>query len=215
MTTVGTNIKRRRQELHMSAEQLASKIGCSPATIYRYENGSIDNVNTEKLSQIAKALMTTPELLMGWDSNESTSLPSKRGDTLPKGITPMSQMERHYVPLIGSVAAGIPIYAEQNAECYVEGPRKADYALKVDGDSMVPTLQNGDTIFIRQQDVLENGEIGVVLIDDTACVKHVYTHEGGLLLVSDNPAYPPRVVEARDCEYLKILGKVIGFTRMW
>lgn len=65
--TVGERIKARRKQLGMSAEQLANLIGKSPATIYRYENGDIDRVDSSKLLPIADALGTTPAVLMGWD----------------------------------------------------------------------------------------------------------------------------------------------------
>ena len=70
---IGSNIKKRRQELGMSAEVIAERIGCSPATIYRYENGQINNIGIEKLIPIAKVLRTTPESLMGWSLTDNDS----------------------------------------------------------------------------------------------------------------------------------------------
>lgn len=67
MVNIGERIKARRQELGMSAEQLASKIGVSPATIYRYENNDISHMGVDKLPPIAAALATTPGCLMGWE----------------------------------------------------------------------------------------------------------------------------------------------------
>lgn len=71
--SVGDRIKNKRKELNMSAEQLAEKIGVSPATIYRYENGGIRHMGTDKLAIIADALLVEPKVLMGWldDSNVS------------------------------------------------------------------------------------------------------------------------------------------------
>ena len=78
MTEVGKRIKLRRQELGLTVEELAKIIGMSRATLYRYENGSIDNVNVHKLQPIAQALLTTPAYLMGWSdeilNQEKTSV---------------------------------------------------------------------------------------------------------------------------------------------
>ena len=68
--TIGERIKNRRKELGISAEKLAADIGVSAATIYRYENGDIEKMNSKKLKPIAEVLRTTPADLMGWDSNE-------------------------------------------------------------------------------------------------------------------------------------------------
>ena len=67
--TTGERIKARRKELGMNAEALAKRCGVSPATIYRYEKGDIENMGTDKLIPIAEALSTTPAFLMGWDNN--------------------------------------------------------------------------------------------------------------------------------------------------
>jgi transcriptional regulator with XRE-family HTH domain len=74
--TVGQRIKQRRKQLNMSAEELAAKIGRSPATMYRYEKGDIDKMDLSVLLPIADALLTTPAYLMGWsdDSSDYTAL---------------------------------------------------------------------------------------------------------------------------------------------
>ena len=71
--SVGSNIKRLRKQLGMSAETLAAIIGVSPTTIYRYENGDIEKVDSTKLEHIAEALRTTPAVLMGWDDEASSA----------------------------------------------------------------------------------------------------------------------------------------------
>lgn len=69
--TLGERIRNRRKELHMSADELASKLGKNRATIYRYENGEIENMPIDILEPIAEALLTTPDALFGWGSNKS------------------------------------------------------------------------------------------------------------------------------------------------
>lgn len=69
--TVGKRIKERRQELKMSADELANKLGKNRATIYRYERGDIENLPLDVLDPLAKALNTTPQYLMGWENKEN------------------------------------------------------------------------------------------------------------------------------------------------
>ena len=72
--TLGERIRNRRKELHMSADELAHKLGKNRATIYRYENGEIENMPIDILEPIAKALLTTPDVLFGWDSIKSKDI---------------------------------------------------------------------------------------------------------------------------------------------
>ena len=69
--TVGERLKRRRKELGMSAEAVAEKLGCSPSTVYRYENGEINKMGIDKLKPIAEAINTSPAYLMGWEDEEA------------------------------------------------------------------------------------------------------------------------------------------------
>ena len=110
-----------------------------------------------------------------------------------------------------------PILAEQDYEAFVsvDTAIRADYALTVRGDSMEPTYLDGDVIYIREQPDVDDGQIAVVLVDDHAALKHVYHEKNGLLLVSENPKYPPMHKSFEDYECIRILGVVAGFTRMY
>lgn len=208
---VGKRIKQRRKQLGLSAEQLAEMIGKSPATVYRYESGDIENVNSALLLPIADALMTTPSALMGWEDTDAASA----AHTLPTALKPISQMHHQRVPLIGKVAAGAPIMAETDYDAYVDTPVKCDSALEVSGDSMAPTYLPGDILYIRCQPDVSDGGVAVVLIDDAAAVKHVYHDPDGLTLISDNPAYPPIRVRASEHDFVAIYGIPVGYTRMY
>lgn len=87
--SIGSRIKQRRRELKISAEMLAEKIGVSPATIYRYENGSIMNMGTDKVDAIAEALSIEPKYLMGWEDMPKPvekSVPVSDYDTYRIGV---------------------------------------------------------------------------------------------------------------------------------
>ena len=117
--TVGERIKARRKELGISADSLALCIGVSRSTMFRYEKGDIEKVPGDTLEPIARALHTTPAYLMGWEDSPT-----------PKNIIPMPRMKS--VPLIGEIACGVPVLAEENIEEYVDLPEhiKADFALR-------------------------------------------------------------------------------------
>lgn len=217
MCNIGQRIKKRRQELNLSAEQLADAVGVSHATMYRYENGSIKKVNTTKLQPIARALKTTEAYLMGWtDSPDNISVEPNEpaAKSLPKNLHPILPNSGQQIRVIGEIAAGKPIYMEEDYETWVNAPMKADFALIVRGDSMNPTYLDGDVVYIREQPSVDDGQIAAVAIDDSATLKHVYRWLNGLNLVSDNPAYPPIFVDPSE-QSVRVLGAVVGYTRMY
>lgn len=169
------------------------------------------NMRSNKLLPIAKVLNTTPAYLMGWTEDPTNPY----ADPLPTNITRISDMEPHKIPIIGDVAAGIPILAEQECDVYIYSPAKADFALRVDGDSMEPRYQYGDIVYIRQQDDVDDGQVGVVIMDDHAALKMIYHIPGGLNLVSLNARYPPMRVTFDEYDTIRILGIVCGYTRMY
>lgn len=114
------------------------------------------------------------------------------------------------VPLLGKIAAGTPTLAEQNIEDYfnIDTRIKADFALKIKGDSMINAgIHENDIVFIRKQDCLENGEIGAVLIDNEATLKKFYKEGGTIILQPQNSDYKPIILTNGN---IKILGKLIA-----
>ena len=204
--TTGQRMKDRRKAIGLSAERVAELLGVSPATIYRYENGDIEKVPGDRLGPIAHALQTTPAYLMGWESDTGAS-------TLPENILPMPQMVRK--PLIGSIACGAPILAEQHIEEYVDVPAhvKADFVLRCKGDSMINArIFDGDFVYIRQQETVDTGEIAAVLIDGEATLKRVKLFDDHIALEPENPMYKPLVYWNEDMNTVRILGKAVAFT---
>ena len=134
---------------------------------------------------------------------------------LPANLQPLSSLHRQKVPLIGKVAAGVPIMAEQDYETYVDAPVGCDCALEIEGDSMVPTYQPGDIVYIKCQPVANEGAVAVVLIDDSATMKHIYHMGDMLMLTSDNQTYAPINVDPREHDYVAIYGIPVGYTRIY
>ncbi len=123
------------------------------------------------------------------------------------------------VPLLGRIAAGQPVLAEENVEEYVDLPshipwQEGLFALRVKGDSMVAAgILSGDIAFIRRQEVAENGQIVAVLIGGEATLKYYYKYRDRVLLRPANPVYED--IEVGPGEELKILGVLRGIVRYY
>lgn len=205
MSSIGDRIKQRRLEIGLSVDQVAEKIGKNRATVYRYESSEIEKFPIDILEPLADALRTTPAYLMGWADEEQ--------DVLPSNLMPMPEMRK--IPLVGTIACGEPILAEENIEEYISIPKhiKADFALTCKGDSMINArIWDGDTVYIKQQDTVENGEIAAVLIDNEATLKRVRLFDDHIILEPENPMYKPLVYWHEEMNKVRILGKAVAFT---
>lgn len=126
-----------------------------------------------------------------------------------------SRREMVNVPLIGTVAAGLPILAQENIEAYfpfpVETlPNKEVFMLRVKGDSMINAgILEGDQVLVEQQQTADNGDIVVALVDDSATVKRFYKEDGHYRLQPENDTMAPIIVNN-----VEVLGKVIGLLRL-
>lgn len=210
------NIKHRRKELGMTQTDLAKKLGYTDKSmISKIENGSID-LPQSKIISFAEVLNISPSDLMGW---EEPSPANKLDYSKISNIMPLPYKEGRTVPLIGSIACGTPILADENIEKEIQLPEdiSADFCLRCKGDSMINArIYDGDIVFIRKQPMVENGEIAAVLIDEMADVseatlKRVYIYEDKIMLIAENPAYPPMVYSNEDMNSVRIAGKAVAF----
>lgn len=118
------------------------------------------------------------------------------------------------VPIIGTVAAGEPIYAYEDELGYVTVDRSLKrgrdlYALKIQGNSMIDAgIFNGDVVVFVKQSTAENGEIVVAMIDDSATVKRFYREDGHFRLQPENPEYEPIIADD-----VQILGRIVAMVR--
>lgn len=215
--TIGEMIHKYRIEHGMSQREFALKCGLSNATISMYEKNGL-NPKTGKPYKIEYETYYRLAALMGISIDEMFATLGNDAEVslMPPSISPIRAMQFRKVPLVGSVAAGEPIFAEQTVDTLVDAPTKADYALRIQGESMEPTYITGDIIYIKAQpDINYPGQVAVVLLDDEATVKHVYKQADGLMLISDNPAFAPMIKRFADYATVRILGIVCGFTRMY
>jgi repressor LexA len=203
---IGRRIEELRKQNGMTLEELGNKVGVGKSTVRKWENGMIANMRRDKIAKIASALGVSPASLMGW--NEETKRPAE--------AVPIQDSLR--IPLLGSVAAGQPLFDEGNVigEVLVDPAMAAGdqslYALKVRGDSMSPKILDGDTVIVREQPDAENGEIVIVTVNgEEGTCKKLQRYPDTLALVSLNPVYEPIVYTWEEVEQLpvRIVGKVI------
>ena len=202
---IGEMIRARRESRGMTQAQLADAAGISASAIGMYERG--DRRPKDDIVEALADVFNVPKWAILYREDEVKPL--------ARNLKPLSEVQRHTIPMIGSVAAGEPILAEQQYDVYLDAPCKADYALTVEGDSMTPNYLDGDIVFIRQQPDVDDGQVAVVLCDDSATLKHVYHQQDGLLLISDNHNYSPMSVTYNEYNTIRILGIPVGFTRMF
>ena len=204
-----------RKRHNMTLEEVGNAVGVSKSTVRKWESGEIANMRRDKIATLARALHTTPAYLMGWtdDQDQDQDLPAA------SNIIPMPTMRK--IPLVGNIACGGPILAEQNIECEVDIPDniRADFALRCKGRSMEgANIFDGDIVYIRKQDMVDNGQIAAVLIEDMeaeATLKRVYYNpeEGELRLVPENPNEWTKVFRGEELNSIRILGLAVGLTR--
>ena len=203
MSELARRVRERRAALGLSQEELADRMGYrSKSSITKLEKG-VNDIPQAKLEELAAALETTPAYLLGLD------VPCP-----PPGFEPLPAMAM--VPLVGSIACGTPITAEQNIECYIGVPAAwhADFALTCHGDSMSPTICNGDIVCIRCQPEVEQGEIAAVRVGEEATLKHFHRQGDAVMLLADNAAVcPPMFYAGEQLSELHIEGKAVGLCR--
>lgn len=211
---VGERIKFRRKQLGLSAEQIAAKLGVSPATVYRYESNEIMNMRIDKLEPIAKALHTTPAFLMGWDESSGSDRVSSDGNT----------SDFSYVQYAGPVAAHFNATPVEEHELrrippeWLGNRRPEDFFIaSVDGNSMYPHYQHGDDILcLRCSDMGYSGRVGIMVFGDGEATLKKIEYKAGedwIDLVPFNPEYTTKRIEGADLEQCRVVGRVIRVIR--
>ena len=190
-------VKKLTEEQNMSMSELSRRVGIAKSAISRYFNGTRE-LPLNKIGDFASVLHTTPDYLLGIDYE-----PPK-----PQGLQ---------IPVLGTVAAGIPISAVEDILDYEEVPQSWEnqgefFALKIKGDSMEPRMESGDVVIVKQQSDASSGDTVIVLVngDDATC-KRLQKTDNGIMLVSTNPKYPPMFYSDEDIRTkpVVILGKVV------
>ena len=196
-----------KSENGLTTELLSERSGVPRGTLNKLLNGETRNPTGGTLKKIADALNCPVELFYGREHGLNAHLAAL------KNASDLVQVHRLAVPLLGEIAAGVPILAEETAElACCDDSLRCDCALRVRGESMIGArIHDGDLVFIRLQDDVEDGEIAAVVIDDEATLKRVYHIKDGLQLISENPGFKPMIFTSSDCNTIRIIGKAVGF----
>ena len=198
----GDKIREARKAAGLTQRQLADKVNVSNTSISNWEK-NLSRPDPDTIQHLCWALNVQPNYFFAISDSPA----------LPANVIPMPEMRK--IPLLGSIACGEPILAVENIEDYVNIPKDmaGDFALTCKGDSMINArIFDGDIVYIRQQDTIENGEIAAVLIDNEATLKRVRIFDDHISLEPENPMYKPLVFWNEEMNNIRILGKAVAFT---
>ena len=205
---IGQLINNRRTELGLTLEEVGNAVGVSKSTVKKWEDGFISNMKRDKIAKLAQVLKLNPvSLITGEAATEETIF--DRFDN----IKPLALKK---FPMLGEIACGEPIYADEDKETYVmaDSDIKADFCLKAKGESMINArIYDGDLVFIKKMPMVENGDIAAVIIEDEATLKRVYYYpdQNKLILNPENSAFDPLVYIGEELNHIHILGKAVFF----
>ena len=196
-----TIFKQLRKEKKLTQEQIADRLGVSKSTVSMYENGG-RVPPYEMMERIGR--------LFDVDMNRLFGQPSVAA--LPQNLRPV---QTRRFPMLGEIACGEPIVANAEYEVYVDASTdvKADFCLTAKGDSMIGArILDGDVVFIRAQEMVENGKIAAVIIDNEATLKRWYyfPEKQKLVLTPENPAYEPLVYVGDELADIKCIGLAVS-----
>ena len=233
--TLREKLARLKAERGLTTEALSSRSGVPRGTLNKILNGETRNPTIATLAALSDALDCPLEAL----STRAVDVPQperrapedipgvyRLGD-LARRAAPAQDpgeaarpflpqevpLRRRRIPLLGEIAAGQPLYVDEDfdvADC--DTAFHCDFALRVHGDSMVGArIRDGDIVFIRAQEDVDDGQIAAVIVDGEATLKRVYHIKNGLQLLSENPSYPPMVFTLSEYGCIRILGRAVGF----
>lgn len=208
MAKFSERLRQLRTARDLSQMEFSKQIGISKSSVNMYERGEREP-GLETLEQIADYFNVDMDYLLG----KSDIVSKARWGFPASNIIPMPEMRK--IPLLGSIACGAPILAEEHIEGEVDIPNHvhADFALICKGDSMINArIFDGDIVYIRQQEMVESGEIAAVLIDTEATLKRVKLLSDRIILSPENPLYDPLVFRGEEMNTVRILGKAVAFT---
>ncbi len=227
--TFGEKLRSARKAKKLTQRELAQRIHAAHNSISNWENDQ-NHPDPDTIQNLCWALEVTPnyfflsdteaegaaqtaEAHTGAEDAAETAQAAHAEEALPPGCLPIRTRE---VPLLGAIACGSPILAAENIHDHISIPEdiRADFALQCRGSSMLGArvqIHDGDIVYIRQQEDVDNGTIAAVLIEDEATLKRVYKQPDKLILQPENPDFEPIVYIGQELERVRILGKAVAF----
>lgn len=203
---ISEKIKRGRKQLGLTQTEFGKKLGVQKNAVSKWECGRVEDIPSSKI-KIMAGLFHVPISYLIDDATSDVDY-FQYDNILP--------IQTKSFPLLGEVACGEPIFANEDRESYIVAGAdiKADFCLKCKGDSMINArIYDGDIVFVRKQSMVDNGEIAAVLIENEATLKRVfyYPDKAKLILQAENPSFEPFVYIGEEVNDIRILGKAVAF----
>lgn len=195
---------------NMNAKQLSDLTKIPKSSISQYMSGYA-KPKQDRIYLISQALNVNPTWLLGYDVNMEDDI-----QNVMNSFDNIYPIDIQKIPMLGTIACGEPIYADEDRESYVlcGTEIKADFCLRCKGDSMVNArIYDNDIVFIRKQDIVSNGEIAAVIIDDEVTLKRFYYYrdQNLVILKPENSKYEDIVLSGEKLDKVKVLGKAVAF----
>ena len=202
----GNNLAFYLERSGKTQKEVADIVGVAPSTVHAWLQGS-RYPRMDKVELLAE--------LFGIRKTDLIEAPGQMSDLLT-AIPNLLPLRVQKLPLLGEIACGEPLLAEEHIEIYVAAgdDLHADFCLRAKGDSMIGArIHDGDIVFVRKQDTVEDGEIAAVLIDGEATLKRVYydREQGILSLYAENPRFRTMHFSGPRLDQIRILGKAVAF----
>ena len=203
-SNIGERIKELRKKSSLTQKELSLKVNKSESSVRMWELG-LSEPDIDTLNILSDIFSVPTDYIIG-------KSPSLDITTIPGIFIP----NKKKLPMFGKIACGEPIYADESFEGYIEVEDcvNADFCLRAKGDSMIGArIMDGDIVIVKRQDMVNNGEIAVVLIGDEATLKRAYFYpeKNKLVLNPENPKYEPLVYIGEELNSIRILGKAVAF----
>lgn len=200
---IAKNIKKLMEVNNVSQTDICNALNFKPSTFS-------DWVNAKTYPRIDKI-----EMLANYFGVEKSDL-IEDSSAINTQFDNIYKIDKIKLPMLGTIACGEPIFADEDRESYVMvGTEiRADFCLKCQGDSMINArIHDGDIVFIRKQDIVDNGEIAAVIIDDEATLKrfYYYKEQNMVILRPENSKYKDIILTGEQLERVKVLGKAVAF----
>lgn len=208
-------LKKAMNERNITQTELCRKTGIPKSAMSQYISG-VFKPKQERTYLIAKALGVNEAWLSGYEDVPMTKEEAVDLSALTEQYGNISPVHLKKFPMLGEIACGEPIWAEEDKESYIMANMDvdADFCLTAKGDSMINArINDGDIVFIKQLPIVENGDIAAVIIDNEATLKrwYYYPEKNKLMLVAENSKYEPLVYINEELEAIRCLGKAVYF----
>lgn len=218
--TLGDVIADYRKAHGLSMEKFAELAGLSKAYISMLEKnktsrGEEPSPSIDTYRAVAAAIGVDVDELIRMVDGKIQLISSPIN--FPSNLSPIPNMKK--IPLVGDIACGTPILAQENITDYVDLPVHihADYALTCRGSSMIGAgIQDGDIVYIRRQEDVETGQIAAVIVnsDSEATLKRFYRNNDTVMLIAENPEFAPLVFVGEEINNIRIVGLAVAFTHV-